>query len=438
VEILKGVVFMKIRINLFIFSITTFFVILWPVYIAWKPGSLPAISLDRIMLFILFLTILLNRKIYLIKQYKNIIYLIFLFFLSNLISAFMSQNVGGSVAKAVFLFFNGPMIFLFILFFIKNEEDIYTILKVIVFTMFIVNIFGLIEAIVQKLLFKNFLITVNEYVLSALTEKIREGMYRIRSVFTNPLVYCQFLLASIPIILFLLKNSKKLFMKIFLVINLILSIYLIYRTGSRAGLALIFLIPILKLIIKYYRYKLFKKIFWIFFIFFMLIAFYKIRSFVIDNWYIINNLKYFVIHGKISQEDVSTYARVLQFMYGLNYIKYKFLFGIGPGEALKAVYPLHSIDNHYLTLILSIGVIGLFLFLYIIYLSIKIAIKNIQLYNDELTLYLLTSVIIILLYYLILSIPKANILLFMFLGLIYSRNYILKMKYNKVANVSKS
>ncbi len=421
------------KINFFIFRLALFFMILWPVYIAYKPGPLPALSMDRIMMIFLLLLFFINGKIIYYKEHKKIIMLLMVYFILNLFSAVLSQNVGGSIAKSIFLFLNGPFVFLFVIFFIKDEEQLIKIIKFIVWTMIVVNIFGVIESIKEQLLFKNFLITVNEYTLNALHLKVREGVYRIRSVFTNPLVYCQFLLASIPLILFYIKKTKNIFMRTFLYLNLLVTIYLIYRTGSRAGLALIFLVPIVNYVIKNYKNRLFRKFFWFFVILIVGMLIVAIREFILSNWNKIQNLQYLVIHGMISQEDVSTFARVLQFIYGLSYIKHNFIFGIGPGEELNAVYPLKSIDNYYLTLLLSVGVLGLITFLYIVFISIKVAIENIEKYNDELTLYLLSSVIIILLYYIILSIPKANVLLFLFLALIYLRNSILKhkVKYEK-------
>lgn len=419
--------------NNFLFSIVLFFSFSWPSYIALKIGFLPGLTADRIFIFILviILSIHILQKtsiFYNLAKYKGMVFFLFIWLAWNLISSIAgSNNVSSSIAATINWYLSGPIFFLFILAFIQKEIQTIQLIKLIVMIMFIVNIIGLIEIYREDLLFKNFLITENEFTLGSLTEKIRDGFYRIRSVFSNPLVYSQFLIAYLPLLFFIYKKEKRIIIKLFYLTNIFIAYIVMYRTGSRAGLALAIAFPLIFNYISLYRIKMFKFISNILIICSAILITYFIYKYYISNLAIINNLHTINVNGKISEENLSTFARFLQFELGLKSVIANPFFGIGFGQAVEAVKPLKSIDNYYLTQILSSGIIGLLFFMIFLYSISKIAMKNIRNYKDSLTIYLFVSFILINTYYMILSIPKADLLLFIIASLIYLRSYQLRV-----------
>ncbi|OQK17899.1 hypothetical protein AU255_08570 [Methyloprofundus sedimenti] len=422
---------------LVLFKISLFFLILWPTYIAMKFGSLPALSPDRLMQMALILVFILyfvfkTKKINRLKNYKSIVFIIFYYSLWNLCaSIFGSENIAASISSLTNWFILGPFLLFFTFAFITKEKEINNLISTIILIMFIVNIIGLIEVCKGELLFKNFLITENEYTLGAMTENTRNGIYRIRSVFSNPLVYAQFLLAVIPLQFYNYKQKNSLIIKSLLFMDIGLSVFLLYKTGSRAGLALAIMMPCLKYYIAMYKKRWFKLVSIPIVIFFTVIIIIGVYNYTQENIATVNNLHTMNVHGQIDDETLSTLARVLQFQLGFESVKLHPISGIGFGEEMKAVEPLHSIDNYYLTLVLSTGIVGLMFFMTVVFRVINRAIKNIKIYKDEMTVYLLVSFILLLVYYFILSIPKANSLLFLIASLIYIKSQLLRKAHHE-------
>ena len=408
--------------------------ILWPAYIAYKADTLPALSPDRLILFLLIIFSLLHivyktRKANNTRNYKIIILLVLCYFLWNIVTSVVASNdMTSSITATLNWFIIGPFILIASFLFVDSEVKINKILTTIIISIFIVNIFGLIEIYLGRNLFEHLLITENKYTLIGSSSASRDGLYRARSVFSNPLVYAQFLLAVIPLQLYIYQKSKGLILNMFLSINIVLSIFLVYTTGSRAGLGFVIIIPFLIQYISLYKKKYFKYLSLIFIIIGILGASVFINNYIESNRFVIDNLNEMNIHGKVSEEDISTFARIIQFEYGSKSISAHPLFGIGFGQAVKAVYPLISIDNYYLTMIISTGIIGLLFLVTFIFLVITRSIRSIRLYHDDLIIYLLVSFLIIIGYYLILSISKANILLFSIGSLIFIKSNLLKIQ----------
>jgi O-antigen ligase len=199
-----------------------------------------------------------------------------------------------------------------------------------------------------------------------------------------------------------------------------------YRTGSRAGLALALALPFISTYISFYKINIFKLFSNILILCIIILVSYLIYNYYIDNLNTIKNLSYLNVHGKISEDKVSTFARFIQLEFGIKSIIANPIFGIGFGQAVEAVKPLKSIDNYYLTFIISTGIVGLSIFIIFLYLTSKTAIRSISKYKDSLTIYLYVSFILLNVYYTILSISKGDLLLFIIASLIYLRSRQLK------------
>jgi len=419
------------------FHISIIVLLLWPTYLALKIGDLPGLSLDRFMILGVAVIFMLNltsnhRYIQNLKSHGKIVLLLLITFFWNILSSFMvADNVLVSFFASINWFLSGPFLALFVLIIYEKEVDLIKLVSSMVIAIIVINIFGLIEFIKGDLLFKDYLFTVNEYTMSAIIEKTRNGMFRIRSVFSNPLVYAQVLVASIPLFLYVLKTKKIKIVKLFLLINIGLSYFLLYYTGSRAGLALGLAIPFIFFHLNLYKkpwYRLISKI--VFFISVPLFLFY-LYSVVGESFAQVDDLHEQNMRGELDENTLSTLARVLQYKFGMEAIVHSPIIGYGFGEAVKAIIPLKIIDNYYLTILLSTGIVGFAIFAYFLYVIINQGFKNIRVYKDVPSVYLITSFIIMLMYYMVLSIDKANNLLFLIAAMIFVRTKLQKQQHVK-------
>lgn len=415
------------------FYICIFFSISTPSYLAYKLGDFPAISLDRIFLIGLFVTFIfsfiLNKDFYLEKiiSQTSIILPIVVYFIWLLIcSSFSSKNVSTSLFSAVNWFVTGPFIFLGVLFYVNNENDLNEVLKVVLFASILCNLLGVGEFFLQKPLFADLLITDNEMTRGAVSIKIRNDNYRIASVFYNPLVYSQFLICFLVNSFYLFKKQTG-YISILSFSNVLLSLFLMLQTGSRAGLILIICFVIL-----YYLFGVFNRLstqirFVLgLMVIVLLVAFgYIVVSYIITNIDEAKNLDYLFVGGYIDDESTSNLARIRQLYESYDALSNSPFMGYGSGNAMSALSSSNSIDNYYLTILLESGFFGLFVYLYFMCKFFRFAFKSCIKIND---FYLNINVIILILmfvYYFILSISTANILIFLFVGLFVKRCVIL-------------
>lgn len=383
----------------------TFVNLLWPNYIVYKFGVLPGITPPRAVMLLLIISLFIlfccNKK-YRIKltnitlQFKTIFVVLFSYTIVNILSAILhSDHLLGAFFSIINDFLNGPMLLILILVLLDNkqkQQKLYTILLLAFFT---INLIGLIEWINRGPLFTSYLLTETKYTL--ITAKVRGDSYRLMSVFANSLIFSQLLVLSIPLCLYAFLYSKRL-MKILLLINLALTIFLLIKTGSRAGLGLLVTFPFLYLYSRVYH-RSSTKIIRIILIFFPLLALFA------GSIYITNNLDNFIqgsTIGSTADSAKSTLARVKQIKLGVNALKEHPFLGYGPGEGVKIMYPRTSIDNLYLTIVLDTGLIGLFLFFVLNYLVFKYTLQ--KKYIDYREIFICLSIVLILLFFLILSI----------------------------------
>ena len=381
--------------------------LLWPDYIVYKFGVLPGITPPRgvMLLFIISLFIILcyNKK-YRIKltnlvlRFKAVLIVLLSYTIVSCISAILhSDYLLGAFFSVINDFLNGPTLFILILLILDNQEKQEKLYSVLLFAFFAINVIGMIEWFNRGPLFTSYLLTETKYTLIA--AKVRGDSYRLMSVFANSLIFSQLLVLSIPLSLYAFLHSKRL-MKILLLINLTLTVFLLVKTGSRAGVGLLVSFPLLFLYSRIYH-RSSTKIIRTILIFFPLLAFF------VGSIYIANNLEHFIQRstiGSTADSANSTIARVKQIKLGINALKEQPFLGYGPGGGVKFMYPRTSIDNLYLTIVLDTGLIGLFLFFVLNYLVFKYTLQKKYINNRE--IFISLSIFLILLFFLILSIDK--------------------------------
>ena len=403
--------------------------ILWPSYIALKIGDLPGITLDRIASVVMvtfWLAHVATQPICLktLTDYRPLLRFILLYTLWLVLSSLAgSANKISSVFAITDWFITGPFLMIYIFTFIKDENQALKTIKAAFIALLNCNLIGTIECIAKNTLFADFLITETQYTEKASAIKIRNDSYRIKSVFSNPLVYAQFLLISIVLSALVGKYATSFIYRSLSNINFIASYVLLFFTGSRAGLALALTYPAINIYIKLLKNRTQTAVAILAGIHFILVPAIIFASgyYVFENIDRAKNLNYLFASGEVDQETISTLARVLQMQIGFSSILEKPVFGYGMGQALTAIGPLNSIDNYYLTMLLSSGFIGLVILLMIVAYITKTAMPLLRRNKDSQTGFYFAGLALILIYYLILSINKADLMFYFFTALIFLR-----------------
>jgi O-antigen ligase len=132
------------------------------------------------------------------------------------------------------------------------------------------------------------------------------------------------------------------------------------------------------------------------------------------------NIDSLFIAGDISMEETSTLARVVQLDSGWEAIKQRPILGYGLGNAAQAI-SRSAVDNYYLSIFIETGILGFGILLLLLYRRINLGVRGIKQYKDPLLICLVCSCAIIISFYFILSIVRANLILFPLLALVNLR-----------------
>ncbi len=416
-----SVLFFGLRKPKIFFLYSLVLIILWPEYIGFKLSSLPSIGIDRLITlclgFILFASY--TQKNNSIPKF-NIDGFLYLFLLCwfCLTAVFTPFELLRPLFASINWFFIGPLLGLYIHTFMKNDSS--KVIKYIFIAILLANMIGFLELILQKPLFGDFIITTTEFNKNQGVEFIRSGIYRVKSVFWHPLVFAQFILVGVCINYYYYFNLSDVKLKILCILYLIASYILLFNTGSRAGFYLSILIPFIYFYFKLYtvsKFNLFLKGFNLISIPIVLIGSFYLISNSLDD---ARNIESLFIAGEISVEETSTLARVVQLDKGWEAIKNRPILGVGLTNAGQAI-SRNSVDNYYLSIFIETGIVGFGILLFLLYRRISLGIKGIKHYKDPLLICLLCSCAAILLFYFILSIARANLILFPLLALINLR-----------------
>jgi len=361
--------------KLLYFSFTTLilFSIIWPRYVFLALGNLPKVNpfnLSHLFAFLLTIFVLILIPEF-SKRYKSYIannltvfYGVVFLLLWQLVSSIRSEYNPMTLAGYFSVLTLYTFFFIGIAYSTTNEAPL-GFFKVLIFSCVVVSLFGLIELVLQRNLFANF-ITYDtsgyESVLiqSITTEKLRAGGHRIQSVFTHPILMAQYLVAVIPVILGFMFITKSWLKRLFYFLLTASSLILLYKSGSRSGLfSLAITMSYLMLMI------------WLRALFMAgkskLVAVFVLPIFVFSVPVIYLGLTQLVV-GKSTEEYQSSQYRLQMLNNGINALKDDWLFGFGNGTAvikagIKSTNGLISIDSYYLTLAIDGGYIALSVFI---------------------------------------------------------------------------
>lgn len=390
-------------------------VILWPTYIKVNVGF-ASLGLDRIILFCMLVYLimhLINVGVGISRNLTLYLFLSFWLFITAILAPFENNRAIGASLNW-FLF--GPLLAAYIYTFMKQESV--NIVKSIFWVLFFVNLIGATEVLLQKSLFSSFLISTDDFTTSQLEGYSRDGFYRIKSVFYHPLVYAQFMLVSLCLSYFYLVTQP---FKKLISVYILITYFLIYNTDSRAGLAIAIIIPFIFLYFHLYSMnKRYKKYLKFLAVFMVAAGGATILYLVTINLEDAKDLHELNMAGYVTLSEMSSLTRALQIHLGWEAIKESPIFGYGLSLAAYTI-DQRAIDNLYLSYLIETGAVGFSIISALVYRLVNRPLRGQMMFRDPMMLSLLASVAVILIYYLILSIPRANILLFVLLAVMNIR-----------------
>jgi len=339
---------------------------LWPTYAGLKVSGLPILNIQRVYALLLIVltvfSILASPKNMTIayrsfRESSRSVVLVSLFFLWRLISSVFSEDPIYSVFIAALDVLLQYSFFVITILLVTSKQRVIEALRFVLYGAVIVSVIGVVESLIEANMFYSLVprsAMETGYVASALTEKIR-GTYRAQAGFLHPLVLAEYLILTIPIAILFLKTKVGRHIKLASVTVLLLGIYTLISTGSRAGV-LVFILQLgLMFLFKLIRdLKNQRKIMPV------------VRSFVMiavlfAGIPVAYNFASLALEGQSNSESMSTQARIDQFNLGLDTFEKHPLVGWGAGLAVDHVASSNvttgekSVDNYYLTIAADSG-----------------------------------------------------------------------------------
>lgn len=397
-----------------------------PKYIGFGVGGEGfALSLKRILLMILFMSIVLSftqNSIYIYKrvsqvyrQNKILINLLLLFFVIKVVSLSLNSRELPLYIMLFNDFLFSIFIFLLTILVIDSEENIHRLAKIFFYSYTIVLILVLIESILKFPLLSMFASGQMELTRDYSEGFIRAGRYRTNGGFANPILLGEYLVMLFPLVLaYMYRNQYALTLKIG---YLLLFIYAIYLSGSRSAILMSAVMVYFYLMLALYRGSRLSRFIAILF---NLIIFSIIFYLVFD--YISNLIVNF--SGRfdfISDEgERSSISRALQYVVIYDKMHEAPFFGFGRERNYLMIFKeLHAVDNYYFWTILEVGIIGISVYSFFLYSLVRTALSQYKVsYRGYYLLALIIAILMSIFYQNLMANPANHIYLYIFAGLI--------------------
>lgn len=409
--------------------------LLWPKYAAFFLPGLPLVNPQRvanaIILLILVATITTNK--YIQTEYKNSLksnkffwLCLFLFVGFRFLSVIASEEPGTSTYRYIQELFTHVVFILLGLHFGSNKERLRKFAKTLFTCLILVSLLGIAEGVLKKNIFSYFITPANEYMAWALSDKSREGFYRVKSTFDHPLTFAEFIAIGTPLAMWFAFSIKSQLQKVFAItIICCLALTSIVLSGSRSGylaLALsfsLFSFAPLVFTILHRKLTLARAASWSFLII--------VISLVLS---VVTERVYDYTFGKRAF-SASDSARVVMLTRGAKLTKESPLYGHGVSMAAEKVGvkidPMstqYTIDSMYISIMVESGVIAIAAFIsMLVYCTYKCWRKAAESKNEDWFLWhaIATAIASILVFKSILSLVDNNYLMYIILGLAVSR-----------------
>ena len=354
-----------------------FFAIVWPKYILFRFPGMPAINPEKILFVVLIFSWFwcalkdqeTREKLVNLSRFALFpILCIILFIVWRGVTAFVGDLPPLLGLKVVVTELLSYFIFFLIAYSCWDRVDHFkSFVYVVVLSATVVGLIGVYESSLSRNLFAQYVSLENDVtgrLTETLREKFRAGKYRVQSTAEHPLVLAEFMVIAFSCGLFLFAESKRLSHKFLLVMFLVLSTYIVYKTDSRAALTtLVFISAIFICLFSIRRSRANSSIVGMIYGVMVPVAMLLIPIVVVIGQKIVS--------GDIMQGSASLSARQFMLDKGIPLVLDSPFVGYGVGQGGEKVgyvldSGLYSIDNYYLTVALDSGLIALILYISIL------------------------------------------------------------------------
>lgn len=347
-----------------LFSLLQTFLFLYivvPKYLNFSIGFF-SVSADRPILFLLMIFWLygiFNFKIVRqvlksrIKRNKIFVTLFSLFIFFNFVSVFFSQDFSDSIKRFINFFIYSASSFFIILSIPLNKKVLKKIALLFLVASAFICLYGVLEVFLGENIFVGLLkgSDLTAYQESNISYRFRGGARRIQASFTNPVVFGQFIVLMVPMLMYFKKfaNGYNRYFKLVIAVLIILT----YFVKSRASILILFMSLVYGL---YYFLFLSKSNLSL-----KVMLFFGLCGLIPVGLYNLDLNSIFVIFGGLdfSSDD----NRETQLLMAIPIIANSIWTGVGFGSGASTLgygsnAGVGTIDNYFLTVILDAGVLA--------------------------------------------------------------------------------
>jgi len=235
---------------------------------------------------------------------------------------------------------------------IAEKRDIYRVLMVIAMSIFFNELVTIYEFISQGSIFPTSLQLAFETSNpeNRLTQGgTRYGMYRVMGVFDNSLKLMAIFCITLPMVLFMARNTVERNQRVILIITLIMIPVVLFWTGSRTGLALLLMVALVYLY-SYVTTRLSR----IEGTFVLLVT--ALMLFVVAYFTVEPLIRSFIFGGEGGKSSMN---RIIQYILSWNLLLESPWFGYGFARNIVDVIEIKSMDGYYLRTVMEGGVVAL-------------------------------------------------------------------------------
>lgn len=419
---------LRYRLALFCFLL---FIPLMPRYMALVLGSLHITIRLLVVSFLALMTMLAlilykNKRRDLYRAARSIwpmLAAMSLLFLIEIISTL--KNAGIRNLSFVFydIFYAAPVL-LIIIVSLRNQKDMQLLIFAICLGLLFSELLGLLEYLKKGMLLQGIIDVDKDSSPDFFMERIRDGQYRIRALFDNPLLLSEYVCVTWPFSWLTARHAKNIMVRGTAILSLMLIPITLFLVGSRAGV-LIFGMGVfahiwaanwhsrniaLKVVIRF--------------------SFAAVLCLVI---YVAANIlaspsEYF---SKRDQGGISAIERITQYIVVTETIIQKPYFGFGKqGDIGSIDSSINNIDSYWLMLALEAGIFGMLIFAVLFIMAIsrsyKFLYRAATKYDRSLSLAIFISLLSLMMYKFFLSIPWNNVYLFVSIAILAGRERMLR------------
>jgi len=361
--------------------------VLWPFFVVVQapgidihPSRLILLALVLLWIYYIFKSDLFRSRL---TEYNQLYRFFFLFIMLLLLTKFSGVLVSSYPIAAFNGFFKELTevfipAFLFLAL-VKKREILDKVISILTWVGVIVVLIGLWEYQIQTTVFQaylpSFLTGSKEHILESIAPKIRDGEYRLQSLFGHPLSYAQYLALIFPFFIYqFFKRKQKLYKAFWLLISLAL-IFVMFGTGSRSVMpALIVELGVLLVMMIFIFLKNNKSSFlgWLYIV---------LSPVVLIGGALMVLVGRQTFMGGSDLAYSSTQARFEMWDLGLERIAsspFQGLIGFGHSTATEVInwHGGASIDTYFLSVLIETGIIGFVMFVFMILFTIYVGFMN--------------------------------------------------------------